>query len=132
MQHEERTLPAVECEGEFVVEAYAHTHDLLPHLHCELESLFPRAVAKEEEAEGEDTSPCGYEQRGESLGKAVPKTKGAPTTTTITTAAATAATTTTTTATEEVDHGGKTPGAEDRKRRETSGGGNKALRPSDR
>ena len=131
MQHEERTFPVVECEGEFVVEAYAHTHDLLPHLHGELESLFPRAVAKEEEAEGEDTSPCGYEQRGESMGKAVPKTKGAPTTTTTTTAAVTAATTTTT-ATDEVDHGGKTPGAEDRKRKETSGGGNKALRPSDR
>ena len=107
MQHEERTFPAVEYEGEFVVEAYAHTHDLLPHLHRELNSLFPRAIAEEEEAEGEDTSPCGYEQRGESLGKAVPKTKVASTTTTTTTAATTAATTTTTTTTTAVDHGGK-------------------------
>ena len=90
-----------------MVEAYAHTHDILPHLHRELDSLFPRAVAKEEEKEGEDVSPCGFEQRGETLGKAVPKTKTAPTTTTTTkTATTTAATTTTTTKT--VDNGGKT------------------------
>ena len=107
IQHEERTFPAVEYEGEFVVEAYAHTHDLMPHLHSEFESLFPRAIAKEEEAEGEDASPCGYEQRGESLGKAVPKSKGALTTTTTTTAATTAATTTTMTTATAVDHGGK-------------------------
>ena len=44
IQHEEKTFPAVEYEGELVVEAYAHTHDLLPHLHRELDSLFPRAV----------------------------------------------------------------------------------------
>jgi hypothetical protein len=51
MQHEEKTFPAVECEGGFVVAAYrhAHTHDLLPHLHEELGSLFPRVVAREEE-----------------------------------------------------------------------------------
>jgi len=69
IQHEEKTFPAVEYEGEFVVEAYAHTHDILPHLHRELNSLFPRAVAREEEAEGEDTSPCGFETRGEALVK---------------------------------------------------------------
>ena len=105
IQHEDKTFPAVEYEGEFVVEAYAHTHDVLPHLHREIDSLFPRAVAKEEEEEGEDVSPCGFEQRGETLGKAVPKTKTAPTTTTTTTktATTTAATTTTTT----VDNGGK-------------------------
>ena len=100
IQHEEKTFPAVEYEGEFVVEAYAHTHDLLPHLHTELESLPPRAVAKEEEEEGEDTTPCGFESRGEALGKATPTTKTAPSTAATTkTATTTAATTTTTTTT---------------------------------
>ena len=47
MQHGEKTSPAVEYEGGFVVEAYAHTHDLLPHHHENLEDLFPKAVAKE-------------------------------------------------------------------------------------
>ena len=68
-------------------------------------------MAREEEEEGEDTSPCGYEQRGEKLGKAVPKTKTPTTTTTTTTitiAATTAATATATT--KEVDLGGQRKG----------------------
>ena len=85
------TYPAVEYEGGFVVEAYAHTHDLLPHLHENLEELFPRAVAKEEKEEGEDVTPCTLEVRGEARGK--------ETATTTTTKPATAATTTTTTTT---------------------------------
>jgi len=105
IQHEEKTFPAVEYEGEFVVEAYAHTHNILPHLHRELESLFPRAVAKEEEKEGEDSSPCGFEVRGEALGKATANTTTSKTTaTTVATtkpATTTAATTTTTTTTVE-------------------------------
>ena len=56
------------------MEAYAHTHDILPHLHRELNSLFPRAVAKEEETECEDTIPFGFETRGGALGKAVEAT----------------------------------------------------------
>ena len=112
IQHEEKTFPAVEYEGELVVEAYAHTHDLLPHLHPELDSLFPRAVAREAEEEGEDTSRCGYEQRGERLGKAVPKTKAATTTTTTTTTTTAATTAATATTTEEVDLGGKRNGGE--------------------
>ena len=101
IQHEEKTFPAVEYEGEFVVEAYAHTHDLLPHLHKELESLFPRAVAKEEEQEGEDVTPCGFESRGETLGKKVTK--------------ATTTTTTTTTTAVETSGGGKRPKEEEAK-----------------
>ena len=109
MQHEEKTFPAVEYEGEFVVEAYAHTHDLLPHLHRDMESLFPRAVAKEEEKEGEDAAPCGFEIRGETLGRATATKPNTTTTTSKTTAttvattkpAPTAATTTTTTTTVE-------------------------------
>ena len=85
IQHEEKTFPAVEYEWEFLVEAYAHTHDILPHLHKELNSLFPRAVAREEEAEGEDSSPCGFESRGEALGKAVTTITGPTTSTTTTT-----------------------------------------------
>jgi hypothetical protein len=54
MDHEGRQFPAVEYEGEFVVEAYAHRHDTLPHLHDNLEALFPRAVAEKEEEETED------------------------------------------------------------------------------
>ena len=94
-----------------MVEAYAHTHDLLPHLHEELENLFPRAVAKEEEEEGEDATPCGFESRGEALGKATPTTKTAPTTAATTkTATTTAATTTTTTTTAvETSSGGNNP-----------------------
>ena len=109
------------------MEAYAHTHDLLPHLHRELDELFPRAVATEEEVEGEDTSPCEYERRGESLGKAVPKTRSAPTATTTTTAATTAATTTTAT-TKTVDPGGKAKAsrAADREQKKASGGGSDA------
>jgi len=95
-----------------VVEAYAHTHDLLPHLHKELEDLFPRAVAREEEEEGEDATPCGFESRGETWGKAVHTTKTAPTTAATTkTATTTAATTTTTTTTTTVE-----PQVEARKR----------------
>ena len=108
IQHEDRTYLAVEYEGEFVVEAYAHTHDVLPHLHRNLDSLFPRAIAKEEETEGEDATPCGSEQRGEALGKAVAATTTKTPTTgaTTTTKPTTVATTTTTTT---VDHraGGK-------------------------
>ncbi len=80
IQHEEKTSPAVEYEGEFVVDAYAHTHDILPHLHRELENLFPRAVAKEQEKEGEDASPCGLEVRGEALGRATATTTKTATT----------------------------------------------------
>ena len=43
--------PAVEYEGEFVAEAYLHHHDELPHLHGNLEELFPRAIAEAEEEE---------------------------------------------------------------------------------
>ena len=105
MQHENKTFPAVEYEGEFVVEAYAHTHDLLPHLHEELENLFPRAVAKEEETEDEDATPCGFEVRGEAIGKAA----------TTTTKPATTAATTTTTTTTTVGNGGKKAGSEKRR-----------------
>ena len=62
VQYEEKTFPAVGCEGEFVVEAYAHNHELLPHLHEDLGDLFPRAVAVQDE-EGEDTTPCTFEKR---------------------------------------------------------------------
>ena len=97
MEHEDRMFPAIEYEGEFVAEAFMHNHDELPHLHQNLNELFPRAVAKEEEAEGEDTTPCGFEERGEVLGK------------TATTKPTTVATTTTTTTTTTADHraGGK-------------------------
>ncbi len=96
IQHEDRTYPAVEYEGEFVVEADAHPHDVLPHLRRELDSLFPRAVAKEEETEGEDANPCGFEARGEALGGAV-VSKNKTTTGATTNPANTAATMTTTT-----------------------------------
>ena len=68
--HEGRQFPAVEYEGEFVVEAFSHEHDRLPHLHRNLEELFPRAVALREEPEAEDVTPCTFERRGENLGKA--------------------------------------------------------------
>ena len=85
IQHEDRTFPAVEYEGEFVVEAYAHSHDLLPHLHENVEDLFPRAVAVQEEEEGEDTTPCTFETRGEARGKqATTKTTVEPVVTTTT------------------------------------------------
>jgi hypothetical protein len=96
VQHEEKTFPAVEYEGEFVVEAYAHTHDKLPHLHENLEDLFPRAVAVEEEEEGEDTTPCTFEVRGEALGNETAATTTTKPATAATTKPATAATTTTT------------------------------------
>ena len=69
IDHEGRQFPAVEHEGEFVVEAYAHQHDTLPHLHANLEALFPKAVAEQEEEETEDVEPCTFEKRGERLGK---------------------------------------------------------------
>ena len=52
------------------MEAYPHKHDTHPHLHSYLEERFPRAVASKEEKETEDVEPCGFEQRGEKLGKA--------------------------------------------------------------
>ena len=70
IEHEGQEFPAVEYEGEFVVEAFAHEHDKLPHLHSNLEKLFPRAVASTEEKEAEDVTPCGFERRGEALGNA--------------------------------------------------------------
>ena len=60
----------MEYEGEFVVEAFSYEHDRLPHLHKDLEELFPRAVASREEKEAEDVTPCTFERRGEELGKA--------------------------------------------------------------
>ena len=69
VDHEGRQFPAVEHEGEFVVEAYAHQHDTLPHLHDDLEAFFPKAVVKEDEEETEDVEPCSFEKRGERLGK---------------------------------------------------------------
>ena len=69
INHEGQQFPAVEFEGEFVVEAYAHQHDTLPHMHKNLEALFPRAVTAEEEEETEDVEPCSFEKRGEELGK---------------------------------------------------------------
>ena len=54
-----------------MVEAFVHEHDKLPHLHGNLEKLFPRAVASAEEEEAENVTLCGFEQRGEERGKAV-------------------------------------------------------------
>jgi hypothetical protein len=68
-EHDGQEFPAVEFEGEFVVEAFVHEHDKLPHLHKNLKELFPKAVAEEEVPEAEDVTPCGLEQRGEQLGK---------------------------------------------------------------
>jgi hypothetical protein len=94
MEHDSRTFPAVEYEGEFVAEAYLHDHDNLPHFHANLDALFPRAVASQEEKETEDVTPCTFESRGEALGKASCVVKA--TTTTTKPATTTAATTTTT------------------------------------
>jgi len=69
IEHEGKEFPAVEYEGEFVVEAYLHKHDTLPHLHGDLEKRFPKAVAQVEDPETEDVTPCSFEQRGERLGK---------------------------------------------------------------
>ena len=108
MEHEDRMFPAIEYEGEFVAEAFLHNHDELPHLHANLNELFPRAVAKEEETEGEDTTPCGFEERGEALGKTTTTTTKTPTTgATTTTKPTTVATTTTTTTTADHRAGGK-------------------------
>ena len=68
--HEGREFPALEYEGEFVVEAFSHEHDRLPHLHRDLEELFPRAMSLRHEKEAEDVTPCTFERRGEDLGKA--------------------------------------------------------------
>ena len=67
------------------MEAYLHKHDTLPHLHSDLENRFPRAVASNEEAETEDVTPCGFEQRGGKLGKEGCVVKADTTTTTTTT-----------------------------------------------
>jgi hypothetical protein len=85
IEHEGREFPAVEYEGEFVVEAFSHEHDRLPHLHNDLEELFPRAVASKEEKGAEDVTPCEFERRGEQLGKAGCVLKASSTTTTTTT-----------------------------------------------
>ena len=84
IEQEGRVFPAVEYEGGFVAEAYLHQHDELPHMHANLEELFPRAITAAEEAEGEDVTPCGFEARGQAIGKA-PTTKTATTTTMTTT-----------------------------------------------
>jgi len=70
IEHEGQEFPAVEYEGEFVVEAFVHEHDKLPHLHKNLGKLFPKAVAPTEEKEAEDVTPCEFERRCEQLGKA--------------------------------------------------------------
>ena len=85
IEHEGQEFPAMEYEGEFVVEAFIHEHDKLPHLHSNLEKLFPKAVASAEEREAEDVTPCGFERRGEELGKAGCVLKATSTTTTTTT-----------------------------------------------
>ena len=85
VEHEGNEFPAVEYEGEYVVEAYLHKHVTLPHLHSDLEDRFPRAVASKEETETEDVTPCGFEQRGEKLGKEGCVVKADTTTTTTTT-----------------------------------------------
>jgi len=85
IEHEGQEFPAVEYEGEFVVEAFVHEHDKLPHLHRNLEKLFPKAVASAEEKEAEDVTPCGFERRGEQLGTAGCVLKATATTTTTTT-----------------------------------------------
>ena len=85
IEHDGREFPAVEYEGEFVVEAYLHTHDTLPHLHGDMERRFPKAVAQEEEEEAEDVTPCSFERRGEKLGKESCVVKADTTTTTTTT-----------------------------------------------
>ena len=111
MEHDNRTFPAVEYEGEFVAEAYLHDHDNLPHLHANLDALFPRAVASEEEREAEDVTPCTFESRGEALGKASCVIKATTPTTTTTTTPTTATTTTTKTD----DNGGHLRGRESKK-----------------
>jgi hypothetical protein len=121
VEHEGREFPAVEYEGEYVVEAYLHKHDTLPHLHSDLENRFPRAVASKEEAETEDVTPCGFEQRGEKLGKVGCVVK-ADTTTTTTKTPTTGATTTTKPANDgghDYDHD------KEEAKKEASGGKNK-------
>jgi len=111
MEHDNRTFPAVEYEGQFLAETYLHDHDNLPHLQANLDALFPRAVASEEEREAEDVTPCTFESRGEALGKASCVVKATTPTTTTTTTPTTATTTTTKTD----DNGGHLRGEESKK-----------------
>ncbi len=68
MEWDGREYPAVEYEGEFVVEAYPHHPDMLPHLHEHPDRWFPRAIAVAETKEDEDTTPGFLERRGQALG----------------------------------------------------------------
>ena len=91
-----------------MVAAFVHEHDKLPHLHSNLEKLFPKAVASAEEKEAEDVTPCGFERRGEELGKAGCVLK--------------ATTTTTTTTTKPANDGGHDYSKEEKEKKKDSGG----------
>ena len=54
IEYDGMRYPGVLYEGEWQPEARSHRQDRLPHLHDELHSLFPRAIALSEEEESEE------------------------------------------------------------------------------
>ena len=75
------TFPAVTVEysdGSVMKVPDAKEYDgrVLPHMHEDLEAIFPRALAVEEEAE-EHGAPCPFVARGEAIGRSLPARRAA-------------------------------------------------------
>jgi hypothetical protein len=68
MMHHGHRFPTSECEGDAVPEAHRHDPQLLPHLHEDLERLFPRAVACPHAGDADPFEDGSLEERGIRIG----------------------------------------------------------------
>ena len=68
MEHNGQRFPKREYEGFAVPEAYRHDPQLLPHLHKDLERLFPRAVACDHAGDEDPVEDESLEARGVRIG----------------------------------------------------------------
>ena len=70
MMREGQIFPMVLCEGDQLPEAFHSEPGLLPHLHADHESRYPRAAVKHCLDDVDPPEDFGLEQRGIQLGKA--------------------------------------------------------------
>ncbi len=69
VEHDGHRYPAIEFEGRYLPDAYEHDPSLLPHFHCDIERLFPRAIAAEPQDDQDVEQNDDLERKGEELGR---------------------------------------------------------------
>ena len=69
MMWEGQVFPSVMCDGDQLPEALPSQPGLLPHLHPDHESRYPRAAVRHQQYDRDPPEDTALEQRGITLGK---------------------------------------------------------------